>query len=101
MAKVKIDPKLVYVTSIESFVRGTLLWAPAVHVNNREYVLEAAIFSDHERVARMAQRVSLAGEIELDFWSPTSMTDEEREAYYGAGGDLWQWEETEKLAGRW
>lgn len=73
----------------------------AVHIRaERLYVFTdyRALSSDRAAVERFAEKVRKAEEFNPDLWQFGDMTDAERERHYR---DMYEWEETEKLAGRW
>jgi hypothetical protein len=73
----------------------------AVHLNaERLYVLtdSRALSPDREYVERLADKVRATGEFNPELWTFASRTDSEREQHYA---DMYEWEEIEKLAGRW
>lgn len=86
------------------------IWAVHVLVGNspghsgeRQYVLTStrALSNDRAYVEQLASKVRTAGRINPDLWDYATQTEAEREAYLASGGDLYQWEEMEKLNGNW
>jgi hypothetical protein len=77
----------------------------AVHVkaNGKEYVLtdNRALFPTYEAALPLFNKIWAKGEFNPDLWERTTMTEDERYGYYGPDGQVYEWEEMEKMNGNW
>jgi hypothetical protein len=91
-----------YIADIANPGFGPLLAVHAKGDDGLTYVFThpGVLAREMGQAQRFLAKVRAAGQFDPDLWD-RGMTDAEREAHFGAGGDLWQWEEQEKAAGRW
>ena len=78
----------------------------AIHVNapnGHNYVLynQLALYPTYEAAIPLFNKIWEKGEFNPDLWERTSMTEDERYDYYGPGGQVYEWEEMEKMNGNW